>query len=65
MAVKKKHRKSHDAVTRRISVLRWEIDERKEELLELAQLLQQYEFSAQVDLRCLADDFDIKPVSLI
>jgi excinuclease UvrABC helicase subunit UvrB len=64
MAAKKKHTKSYDTVTRRISNLQWEIQERMEELTELAELLQQYEFSASVDLRSLAE-MGVTPAPLV
>lgn len=62
---KNKHMKSFESVTRRICTLRFEIQERQEELQELAQALQDFEFSASVDLRSLKDDLGIKPVSMI
>ncbi|WJZ48491.1 hypothetical protein [Actinomycetia phage DSL-LC01] len=62
---KNKHMKNFESVTRRISVLRFEIQERQEELQHLAQALQDFEFSASVDLRSLKDDLGIKPVPMI
>lgn len=62
---KNKHMKNFESVTRRISVLRFEIQERQEELQELAQALQDFEFSASVDLRSLKDDLGIQPAAIV
>jgi hypothetical protein len=62
--VKKKHTKSFEAIERRVSNLRFEIEERRQEFAELAELLQQYEFSASLDIRSIKD-MGISPKSLV
>jgi len=60
---KKKNTRSFEAIQGRISVLRYEIEERREELAELAAELQTFEFEAQLSLRMMKDD-GIEPKSL-
>lgn len=61
MAVKRKHTKNLGAVRDRIAVLRREIQERNEELGELAQHLADFEFSISFELREIKDEFGISP----
>lgn len=61
---KKKHTRSFEAIQGRISVLRYEIEERRNELAELAAELQTFEFEIQLDLRMMKDD-GIEPKSLL
>ena len=53
---KKKYTKNLDTIQGRISVLRWEIEKRREELAELATELEAYELSVSLDLRTLKDE---------
>lgn len=62
---KRKHTKNLEAIQRRITVLRYEINERREELAELAVELQNYELSVEVDLRSLKLDLGIVPPALV
>jgi predicted RNase H-like nuclease (RuvC/YqgF family) len=55
----KKNTKNLEAVQARISVLRYEIAVRKEELEELANHLADFELSLNVDIRGLKDEFGI------
>jgi hypothetical protein len=56
MAIKKKnHTKNLEAVQKRILVLGYEIQVRKEELEELANALADFELSISVDVRALKD----------
>jgi len=59
MKVKKKHTKNLEAIQGRISVLRFEISEREEELQELANHLADIELSLSVEVRTLKDEFGI------
>lgn len=59
MKANKKHTKNLEAVQARISVLRYEISVRKEELEELANHLADFELSLNVDIRGLKDEFGI------
>jgi hypothetical protein len=55
----KKNTRNLEAVQARISVLRYEIAVRKEELEELANHLADFELSLNVDIRGLKDEFGI------
>ena len=59
MKANKKNTKNLEAVQARISVLRYEIAVRKEELEELANHLADFELSLNVDIRGLKDEFGI------
>jgi len=60
MATKNKHIKTLESVQSRISVLTFEIEERKAELAELAEHLAQFQFSVEVSVRDLAREHGIK-----
>lgn len=59
MKTRKKHTKNLESIQARISVLRYEISVRKEELEELANHLADFELSLGVDVRNLKDEFGI------
>ena len=59
MKANKKNTRNLEAVQARISVLRYEIAVRKEELEELANHLADFELSLNVDIRGLKDEFGI------
>ena len=59
MKVNKKHTKNLEAVQARISVLSYEIAQRKLELEELANHLADFELSINVDIRGLKDSHGI------
>lgn len=52
---KKKYTKNLESIQGRISVLRFEILERQEELAELAAELENFELQIKIDLRNLKD----------
>lgn len=60
MGIKNKHVKTLESVLSRISVLTFEIEERKTELSELAEHLAQFQFSLEVSVRDLAREHGIK-----
>lgn len=59
MKTSKKHTKNLESIQARISVLRYEISVRKEELEELANHLADIELTLSVDVRTLKDEFGI------
>lgn len=59
----KKRNRSFEAIQSRISILRFEIEERREELAVLATELQNFEFEIQLDLKTMKED-GIEPKSL-
>ena len=59
MSVKKKHTKTFESVTRRISVVSYEIEQLKEEMQELVTHANDFQLNAEVTIRSIKNDYGI------
>lgn len=59
MSVKKKHTKTFESVTRRISVVGYEIEQLKEEMQELVNHANDFQLNAEVTIRTIKDEYGI------
>lgn len=59
MSVKKKHTKTFESVTRRISVVSYEIEQLKEEMQELVNHANDFQLNAEVTIRSIKNDYGI------
>ena len=59
MSVKKKHTKTFESVTRRISVVSYEIEQLKEEMQELVNHANDFQHNAEVTIRSIKNDYGI------
>ena len=62
MAKSNKHTKSFEAAARRLSVLSYEMDVIKEEMMVLAAYIESHDQDIKVTLRCLKDNYGVTPI---